>query len=95
MKHTPGPWNEVTVGNQQRLIVSEANGTNVAVSYDKKDARLIAAAPELLESCKEWLDIWIYIRDTSPNVEIPDTFNGSTDACGRLRASIAKAEGRE
>jgi hypothetical protein len=73
----------------------------VLVRYSKTDnlaevqanALLITAAPELLEACKEWLDIWIYLRETYPDIETPDTFNGSTDACGRLRAAIAKAEG--
>lgn len=47
--HTPGPWYEAKTGNHQGLIVSEANGANVAVTYDKADALLIAAAPELLD----------------------------------------------
>ena len=36
----------------QGLVIDEADGRNVAVAYDDKDALLIAAAPELLEVCK-------------------------------------------
>ena len=34
--------------NHQRLVVDEKTGRNIAVTYDKKDAPLIAAAPDLL-----------------------------------------------
>ena len=34
--------------HEQGLIIDENTGRNVAVSYDPKDAALIAAAPELL-----------------------------------------------
>ena len=32
----------------QALVIDEADGRNVAVAYDEKDAALLAAAPELL-----------------------------------------------
>lgn len=50
-KHTPGPWYEASTGNHQGLVISEATSANVAVAYDSKDARLIAAAPDLLRAC--------------------------------------------
>jgi len=34
----------------QGLIIEEETGRTIAVSYDKADAELIAAAPELLEA---------------------------------------------
>ena len=34
-KHTKGPWYEASTGSHQGLIISEATGENVAVSYDK------------------------------------------------------------
>lgn len=33
----------------QALVIDEADGRNVAVAYDEKDAALLAAAPELLK----------------------------------------------
>ena len=42
---------EANTGNHQGLIINENTGENIAVAYDKKNARLIAAAPDLLEAC--------------------------------------------
>ena len=39
----------------QGLIIDECTGRTVAVSYDKKDAPLIAAAPDLLEAAETLL----------------------------------------
>jgi len=53
-KHTPGPWvyqiSNLGSAHEQGLIFPEKNGPCVAVSYEAKDARLIAAAPEMLEA---------------------------------------------
>lgn len=40
----------------QGLIYNEETGANIAVSYDPKHANLIAAAPELLEACKAFVN---------------------------------------
>jgi hypothetical protein len=50
MKHTPGPWYEANTGNHQGLVISESSSADVCVTYDKQDAALIAAAPEMLEA---------------------------------------------
>ena len=51
------------------------------------------AAPDLLASAKEWLELWFFIRDQYPEIELPNTLReDGTDACGRLSAAIAKAE---
>ena len=50
--HTPGPWYEASTGNHQGLIISEVDGANIAVAYDKTDAALIATAPKLLAACQ-------------------------------------------
>ncbi len=48
-KHTPGPWyDKNSAGNHQGMVISEATGATVAVVYDKRDTRLLAAAPDLL-----------------------------------------------
>ena len=74
MKHTPGPWYESGTGNHQGLVISRSTSANVAVAYDKKDARLIAAAPEMLEALlivqdridRGWFP-WIRPDDVWPN----------------------------
>jgi len=55
--HTPGPW--VVKHDKKGLpfigVESDPrtyNGTIATVDTSEKDARLIAAAPELLEQCK-------------------------------------------
>jgi hypothetical protein len=53
--HTPGPWAfGLLAGNHQASVHSEATGRTVALVYDpdNADARLIAAAPELLEALR-------------------------------------------
>ncbi len=46
-------WYVGNTGNHQGLIIDEKTGDNIAVSYKKEDAALIAAAPELLEALKD------------------------------------------
>ena len=88
MAHTPGPWViypetngteicavDMTPGLPIRQLVATAQGTNWIAN-----ARLIAAAPELLEALKETLAI--AKRDEFGDYVI------------RAEAAIAKAEGR-
>ena len=49
-------WHETKSGDIQGLVVDTETGRNVAVTFDKKDAKLIAAAPELLAACLMALD---------------------------------------
>lgn len=53
------------------------------------NARLIAAAPDLLEACKAALKTLDWMADLMPNNEL------ATPQRAALRAAIAKAEGRE
>jgi hypothetical protein len=53
MKHTKGPWYESNTGNHQGLVISESDGSNICVTYDKANARLIAAAPKMLEALNQ------------------------------------------
>jgi hypothetical protein len=63
MSHTPGPWKigtpppngEQTIGNSQGLMVAVATtGFNVPTLAN---ARLIAAAPELLEALESMVEM--------------------------------------
>ena len=49
-RHTPGKWYASTTGDQKGLI---------AAVYDKRNAALIAAAPELVEKLRESIDLLI------------------------------------
>ena len=55
--HTPGPWetsrDAVPPGHVQITIYAESTGERVATAFERNaNAKLIAAAPELLSACK-------------------------------------------
>lgn len=92
--HTPGPWS----AEKYLLDDDEPNGGSVCeinciVGYvaeivhgNEADARLIAAAPELLEALKGLMN---------PPLDHTYCFSGSCGECQECaaRAAIAKAEG--
>ena len=75
-KHTPGPWvvlgDKKTVRTQRRnrpesdVVICDC-GLNIAgpVSFEEvmANARLIAAAPELLAAADEVIAAWVYLED--------------------------------
>lgn len=86
-KFTPGPWKAVAypagkeIGFATHEIQYGNDGECVAeVVHGEVDARLIAAAPEMLEALKDLL-IWANIKDGSPSQHIRD----------RAKEAIAKA----
>lgn len=95
--HTPGPWQvsenhgELTLTGHTRIFVP--GGTGIAV-YSMGDpietiqayARLIAAAPEMLAALQMAL---ITLEDEYP----PEVFS-DYPVFGKVRAAIAKAEGK-
>lgn len=88
--HTPGPWNYGYHEVIENYIVGPDNGDGIRVVADvgpsrRADARLIAAAPELLEAAETALQ-WVAGEggyDTLEPHEIEDI----------LRDAIAKAKG--
>ena len=79
MRHTPGPWYTAGTGSHQGLIIAEVTGENVAVTYDARDASLVAAAPDMLEAlraiaglqrcdAKEWSDLVYRAKDLAREV---------------------------
>ena len=95
MKHTPGPWRAVltyvhSVREDRRTTTSVADCglTPSRAEEAQANARLIAAAPELLEACKEL----VAVSEQAPMM---------VARCGpwlcrivrNARAAIAKAEG--
>lgn len=95
--HTPAPWVyrrekdfrcHVVRGPQQKFIAEFPDLAN-----GEADARLISAAPELLEALK------ISAEDTCslqcPSVWKTGEAQPHTQTCVQIRAAIAKAEGAE
>ena len=50
--------------HDQGLVIEEKTGKTIAVTYEQKNARMIAAAPEMLEALKQIL--------TAPDYMIPE-----------------------
>lgn len=107
-KHTPGPWRvderyrivRDTLGSCLRVIVEttisgecdvDATGAD---NTDQANARLIAAAPDLLAACEAIRGPWFCKRagcrlgldENKPNKWT------HTNRCKQLRAAIAKAK---
>ncbi len=99
-KHTPGPWKHDDIYG---LIVTQ-DGAEIAACHAGRtggksetvpNARLIAAAPELLEALKQLLDDYSDATDCcDPNCDCEG--NDSKKRLAKLAtAAIAKAEGKE
>ncbi|KKN71480.1 hypothetical protein LCGC14_0420590 [marine sediment metagenome] len=93
MEYTKGEWEGYKAKDGQCYV--RADSHMIAHCFQGiGDAHLMATAPEILEVCKEWLDLWLYIRDRYPDIELPPSIKSGADACGRLRQVIAKAESK-
>ena len=100
MKHTPGPWKvepAYYVGHDEGETEVSAyfpefdKWCRIANCYDE-NVTLIAAAPELLEACKnalEWGESEIHSEYSGCSM-----FNKRLEELDFVRAAIAKAEGR-
>ena len=80
-KHTPGPWQ---IDPDSDLLISNADlysvGDTIARAATKADARLIAAAPDLLGALMMVLDD-------------PQALDGRPRTAEVVRSAIAKATG--
>lgn len=95
-KHTPGPWEikeaDTSIGAEWYRILGHGERGMVDVAETpyrhEGNARLIAAAPDLLAAAKTLLDVLANEREDLPS---SDAVGDARDA---LRAAIAKAEGK-
>lgn len=85
-KHTPGPWRTTRfTGNKSWTIQrSDTHEALASVRTGEANARLIAAAPEMLEALKEARG-WIELAE--------DMCRDTSAALSKIDALIAKAEG--
>lgn len=92
--HTKGPLHVVPSDNGQGwFVVSEDEKVQTAWVWDREDAELYAAAPEILEELRDTLAT---IEETLDRGYIPaDTERALWDQAVTIRAAIAKAEGRD
>lgn len=84
MSHTPGPW---SVQRQPRGVAFfiGSEGEPIAQHVTESNANLIAAAPDLLNALREFLD-WLASED-SVDAEMPE------DLLVKLQQAVKKAEG--
>ena len=80
--HTPGPWTLQPVGDETECNILGA-GRELIATVSDNDARLIAAAPALLEALEHSLD-WL--------ASYPG--GGAAVAYDKARAAIAQAKGK-
>ena len=66
--HTPGPWGVEKALHEQRWTVAQLEGAAliVADAYTETDARLIAAAPEMLEALEAMVEHTCHLAGTRP-----------------------------
>jgi hypothetical protein len=86
-QHTPGPWHAENVGEPAYGDVYEVYNVNthIASSLREADARLIAAAPDLLEA----------LRNLLKHPALTGLVRGElAERVNQAHAAIAKAEGK-
>jgi hypothetical protein len=81
-KHSPGPWTATHVTYETEQI-ADANGAEVAVVIRNRDARLIAAAPEMYE----------LLRDIAPEDGEPTQVTIGPSLCKRVCALLDRIDG--
>lgn len=77
-------WHSTNAGPYQGLVISNDDGRNVAVTYRKDDAPLVAAAPDLLAALQKLYSV------------VAEREQGNHDLDEELdaaEAAIAKAHG--
>lgn len=92
--HTPGPWEKATIGigtNLKQVVwLGEKTGRRIQVigtGRDHANARLIAAAPELLEQCREFEKCLTHLINSGDS--------GADLERDKLREVLAKVDGGE
>lgn len=98
-KHTPGPWIVGPRGaavygpDNMRLASLDANAKTLGQRTD--NARLIAAAPDLLAALKALLEDSMYVSDAD-SCECGEDGNGNNGTCCHIQAhrAIKKALGK-
>jgi hypothetical protein len=75
MKHTQGPWIYQNTGpdsHNQGVVYSKETGESIAVAYDRKNLKAIAAVPDLIDALlfvQEAIALW---RDGGPHLRHPE-----------------------
>lgn len=74
-------WYVGKTGNHQGLVIEEGTGRTVAVAYNKADAPLLAAAPDMLSALKA-AEKWAMLTQTDSVPWLDDATAAITAAIG-------------
>jgi hypothetical protein len=91
-------WYVASTGNHQGLVIDDTTGASIAVAYDKEDAPMLAAAPELAEAVRrlvahaEGTNMAFYAEGTARALKA--AFTGQKEILSDARALLAKLEER-
>jgi len=109
-KHTPGPWDwsphyktgdgRATwslIGSQDGYGILSCDGDENSPQglNDEANARLIAAAPELLEALTQIHDVYAAMRQRLSVDYANDGWSAETITLDKAKAAIAKATGEQ
>lgn len=83
-KHTPGPWVMRECPKMFAVDTADIGGGPIVHTDIEANARLIAAAPDLLKAAKQALQVFVN-----------QGWDDDLIAASRLKAAIAKATGKE
>lgn len=99
--HTPGPWREGADGNT-RVYGPDGMGEHSGIVADvfkgRANARLIAAAPDLLEALEQNVSAFMTLAGFGPEIKAligDDGWSKIADAVQASRAALSKATGGE
>jgi hypothetical protein len=99
VKHSPGPWKVNAADGGRYLLIEAAGGGSVAALWGtgdglgEADARLISAAPELLDLVRLYARYYCETEHVGgPSAPLPSRPCGRCDVC-RSRALLARIDG--
>lgn len=87
-KSTPGPWH-ANIDENYATTVTNAEGVGIARVIDDDDARLIAAAPQMLEALEELVEL----KDRRHSLPVEIYQESREKAWNKCRAAITAAKG--
>jgi len=91
LARNPGPWHLAKGPSDHCLYVADIRGHRVAFPYGPvANARLIAAAPDLLEACRGICAMIYHDKNNDERIDL-DQYEQAERAC---RRAVIKADGQ-
>ena len=84
MKHTPGPWKAMSACDDGACVTTKDGREDVAVDCTKADAKLIAAAPDMLEALQKIQKMANDLNGGADWSEVLPSDNGLDDWMGNV-----------